>query len=302
MTTPRARRAGEVLLRSLSQDTSPAHAKHKTLLALGSGAIVASTGAQAAASTAPAAAAKTAGLAGGTAYAGAGVLKVALVKSVLVGALCGVATVGGARYLEVSSKPAAIAQAQHAAPAVAAKTPAQGDRAAEASEVLEVPPPPIDPSEPAPNQEARGSISVPGSIDRRDRSKGIERPTVAGAQRDEKPAERVELSEPAPSSAAVASAPTRELAPLSEEIRLVDGARAALVADDPRRALRELDAYARAFPSGKLAEEASVLRIEVLAKLGDRASAERLAGEFVQAHPTSGHLRKIRSILSSGVH
>src|SRR5205085_4490833 len=104
MTTPRARRAGEVLLQSFAQDVSPAYAKRKTLLALGSGAVVASVGVQ------TAAAAKTANLAGGSAYAGAGVLKVAVVKAAIIGALCGVATLEGAHYLETSSsKPPVVA-------------------------------------------------------------------------------------------------------------------------------------------------------------------------------------------------
>jgi hypothetical protein len=105
--------------------------------------------------------------------------------------------------------------------------------------------------------------------------------------------------EPArPVGAPAVSTPAGDLAPLSGEIRLIDTARAALLAADPRGALRELDRYAIEFPNGKLREEATVLRIEVLAKLGDVAGAERLARDFVRAHPGSGHLAKIRSVLS----
>jgi hypothetical protein len=295
MTTPRARRAGEVLLRSFAQDVSPAHAKRKTLLALGSGAVVASVGVQ------TAAAAKTANLAGGSAYAGAGVLKVAVVKAAIIGALCGVATLEGAHYLETSSsKPPVVALSARGAPPSETKASPQNDRALEPPHPVDVPPPPADPNEPASVQGAPDPLSQPAHVDRREPQRRSESTVVPRPQLEGEAAERVEVAEPAPSFAPVRSAPSGEIAPLSEEIRLVDGARGALVAADPRRALRDLDSYALAFPNGKLAEEATVLRIEVLVKLGDRASAERLAGEFVRAHPASGHLRKIRSILSNG--
>jgi hypothetical protein len=64
---------------------------------------------------------------------------------------------------------------------------------------------------------------------------------------------------------------------LADEIAALDGAREALASGDAPRALRALDAHDRAFPRGALSPEATVLRIEALARRGVvRRSAAQL--------------------------
>src|SRR5439155_11813628 len=86
-------------------------------------------------------------------------------------------------------------------------------------------------------------------------------------------------------SAAFADHRTNDTASLVEEVALLDRAREALVAGDPRRALAALDAYERARVGTRLAAEATLLRIEGLLASGDRARAASLAAEFLRAHP-----------------
>lgn len=84
---------------------------------------------------------------------------------------------------------------------------------------------------------------------------------------------------------------------LGEEIALVDAARGALNAGDPAKALARLDAYDRDHENGSLKLEASVLRVEALARSGRRAEADRL-GRSVLAAPGGGAYRaKLERIL-----
>jgi outer membrane protein assembly factor BamD (BamD/ComL family) len=63
--------------------------------------------------------------------------------------------------------------------------------------------------------------------------------------------------------------------------------------------LSTLDEYARGFPHGALAPEASVLRIEALVAAGDRTAAMRAAQSFLQANPTSPYAQRIESLLGA---
>ena len=74
---------------------------------------------------------------------------------------------------------------------------------------------------------------------------------------------------------------------LTEELAAVDAASSALRAGDGAGAIRMLDEYARRFPRGRLRLEASVLRIEALAKTGQRAEASRRAKAFLKRYPNS---------------
>jgi hypothetical protein len=88
---------------------------------------------------------------------------------------------------------------------------------------------------------------------------------------------------------------------LTEEVAALDGAREALASGDAARALRGLDEHDRRFPGGMLGPEATVLRIEALLLRGDRASAARLGGAFLDAHPRSPHASRLRSLLGLGL-
>jgi hypothetical protein len=92
------------------------------------------------------------------------------------------------------------------------------------------------------------------------------------------------------------SAPAAPASTLAAEVSMLDQARNAVAAKSGERALDVLGRYARQFPSGTLALEASVLRIEALFLAGSPA-ATTLAREFLAAHPTSTHATKIRRLL-----
>ncbi len=84
-------------------------------------------------------------------------------------------------------------------------------------------------------------------------------------------------------------------APLAAELSALDAARASLSSGNPGAALTALDAYARAFPHGKLAIEAEVLRIDALAKSGQTATARKRAEAFIKRHPDSVLSSRVRS-------
>jgi TolA-binding protein len=84
---------------------------------------------------------------------------------------------------------------------------------------------------------------------------------------------------------------------LGEQVSALDRARRALGDGDSAGALRQLDDYESRFPRGALVEEAEVLRVESLLASGDRASAARVGGRFLAAHPDSPHAARVRALL-----
>ncbi len=105
------------------------------------------------------------------------------------------------------------------------------------------------------------------------------------------------------------NAPTRPSSPvvddrgqLSEELALLERARRSLAegrSDEARDALKR---HREAFPSGALAEEAAVLRIEVLLARGENALAEQAGRDFLDAHPKSPHAPRVRDLLVRAGH
>jgi TolA-binding protein len=85
---------------------------------------------------------------------------------------------------------------------------------------------------------------------------------------------------------------------LSDEVAALQVARTALAAHDAGAALGALDRYKSRYPQGRLAPEATVLRIEALIERGDRAQASALAERFEASNPKSPYLERIRSTLS----
>ncbi len=86
-------------------------------------------------------------------------------------------------------------------------------------------------------------------------------------------------------AAPVATASSAALS-LSEEVDALDRARSKLAGGDPTRALALLDEYQRA--GGKrLHAEATLVRIEALARLGRRGEASALARRFLEKNPSS---------------
>ncbi len=105
-------------------------------------------------------------------------------------------------------------------------------------------------------------------------------------------------------SAAVKAPSTPKATPfpstsLEDEIKAMDRARTAFSLGDANGAIAALDAYDRVFSGGAFVLEAEVLRIEALAKRGDRATAALRAHAFLAAHPGAPHSRRVQSILQS---
>jgi outer membrane protein assembly factor BamD (BamD/ComL family) len=84
---------------------------------------------------------------------------------------------------------------------------------------------------------------------------------------------------------------------LREQAALLDHARAQLEAGDPQGALGSLDVYDRRFAGSPLAEESIVLRIDALARRGDRAGAATVARRFLRTHPSSVHADRVAALL-----
>jgi hypothetical protein len=85
---------------------------------------------------------------------------------------------------------------------------------------------------------------------------------------------------------------------LADEIAVLDDARHALSDGRPSNALSVLDSYAKRFPSGAMAPEAMLLRIEALVKSGDRSAALRLAETLRTDDPHSPYSERVRSLLN----
>lgn len=98
------------------------------------------------------------------------------------------------------------------------------------------------------------------------------------------------------SSARPAPAPSAS-GDLREEIALLDRARSAVRAGDGSGALAVLSDYQRRFPRGTFSQEATVLRVEALAKSGQMSGARQLGQRFLAAHPESPHAERIERLL-----
>ncbi len=86
---------------------------------------------------------------------------------------------------------------------------------------------------------------------------------------------------------APASDPNSAQSPLRSEIELLKSSRAALRAGDPGAALALLERHAGEAGGTNLGAEATLLRVEALAALGQHAEARALARRFVAENPNS---------------
>jgi TolA-binding protein len=85
---------------------------------------------------------------------------------------------------------------------------------------------------------------------------------------------------------------------LGDQVASIDRARAALAAGDAREAVAQTDDNEARFPHGSLLQEATVLRVEALLRLGDRSRAHEVGERFLAAYPTSPHAARVRQMLS----
>lgn len=89
-------------------------------------------------------------------------------------------------------------------------------------------------------------------------------------------------------------------ASLPDEISALDRARTALGAADPTQALRILDDYDHVLHGTRLTAEATLLRIDALARQGKKAQASELARRFIDANPGNALADRARAFVLSG--
>jgi hypothetical protein len=246
------------LFRSLSRDEPPVKAKHVAAAALGLG------------SAALTSATAAEGAAVGTAIVKAG--PIMLLKWVGIGTVAGVASMGAVRYATapvVPAKPVAVVVSP--APVVAPVAPRVMPAPLETA-TLE---PPV--------------VVAPVAQPRVARSAPVRTTELVVAPEPAAPVVNPVAPPPDPPAPATST--------LAAEVALLDQARGAVAAKSGERALDVLGRYTRQFPSGTLALEASVLRIEALFLTGSPA-ATTLANEFLAAHPSSTHATHVRRLLA----
>ncbi len=121
------------------------------------------------------------------------------------------------------------------------------------------------------------------------------------------PAPALEISPPPLPQSTVAAPARVRVAPsaasaddLSEQIRLIEAARAGVAARDAKSALSALNDYSSKFPRGSFGQEASVLRIRAIDQSGDSARATAMAKAFIARFPSSPHVARLKPIAERG--
>ncbi len=102
---------------------------------------------------------------------------------------------------------------------------------------------------------------------------------------------------PSPPRPAPAPAPDHADRDLAGERILLERARSALARGNGEEALAALDQHARAYKTGKLAEEREALSIQALVTLGRRDDARERAARFRSEYPRSVFLAVIDEVL-----
>ena len=84
-----------------------------------------------------------------------------------------------------------------------------------------------------------------------------------------------------------------------DEPSTIEGARAAIARGESAKALVILDGHDRDFPQGLMNPDATVLRIEALARTGEDARAKQLAEGFLADFPHSPLAGRVRGLLDA---
>jgi hypothetical protein len=95
-------------------------------------------------------------------------------------------------------------------------------------------------------------------------------------------------------------APADSATDLSEQLLLIDAARAAVAAGNPSAASQALSSYGSKFPHGSFGQEAAVLHIETVDLQGNHGQAAALARAFLAQHPNSPHVSLVQRIADRG--
>ena len=113
------------------------------------------------------------------------------------------------------------------------------------------------------------------------------------------------LPAPIPAPSSVRSSPTAPRpsasagATLSDELDALKIASSALSAGDSNAALAALDRYDHVLKGSKLRAEATLLRVQALARAGNTEAASALAQRFVEQNPNSPLVDRARSFIAT---
>lgn len=224
-----------------------------------------------------------AGAAAGTASIAAGkaTLVATLAKPLAIGLALGAGTAGGIAVTQRATAPAAPSVQ---VPSARARAQAPG---------VSKPRPPTRSFEPAPattDAPESAAAKEAGVAPRAPDPASFPNPPPLGATKLPMPGEIPSVAS-FPADASDVSAGDRA------EIDRMGTARALLRTGQPRAALGALDAIAKDFPNGTLAQEREALAIEALGALGQRDAARARATRFLQRYPASPHAAMVKSAL-----
>lgn len=229
-------------------------------------------------------------------------------KWMVVGAAAGVLTAGGATAVVSlrEAKPAASSAAGARAatranePATRANVPAiRGELGAQRAVGEAMTPSLASPASPASSAASKTAVELRAAGSRTGHAP-VGRSRLPPNQLARKASNALPAATTARSQSSATPSASTAAATLLEELALINSVRAALAKNAASAALRSLDEYASKYPSGGLTMEALVLRVSALAALGDRASAKRLADEFLATHPDSPYAQRLRLLSDSG--
>lgn len=250
------------LLRAALDESPPSGLTQRTLAALGAAGALTAAGGSASAASSAAVPAASGVLKGSGAIAGGGIW-----SALGIGALAGAITVGVVAWTSGSGapEPAKTAQQAPSSPLGAAAPRATG------SAQVTLPP------------EERADDGLPPST-----SAALSAPQAPLAP---------SMGGPSPlmSGPRGPRPPGRSPPSLAAELALIDAARRSLRDGDSTAALALMERHAREFAGGQLADEAAAIRVEALARLGDRAAARAAARRFFEAHPESPHADRVKA-------
>lgn len=184
-------------------------------------------------------------------------------KSVAIGALSSVLAIGLVKGVVASLTPTATLQPQHAAP-------------------TDAPPSLTTPST------TLGSRPSPRAT-----SSALNGTLTLTPKKAQQPSDA-----PAAPGGTPAASPSVADTSSTLELEALARVRRALSAHQSARALAMLDDFTRRFPASRVAEEATVLRIETLRALGRSSEAQTLARKFLRERPSSIYGAKVSAMAS----
>jgi outer membrane protein assembly factor BamD (BamD/ComL family) len=108
------------------------------------------------------------------------------------------------------------------------------------------------------------------------------------------------IAVPRGSPAAVSAPPARASGDaLEAELAQVDRARAALSGGRWGEAFSESQRYESDHPRGRLLQEALLIRMRALERMGDAADARAIARRLIRMSPSSPHAAQARALLAA---